>query len=134
MKYADRVVIRSTRNKQWIIKFKIMGIYGRGHGLRYTVNFGKLRKQHYHRGSKYGKLCLLLQYFGNYLAKLFVAYTACKRWEFWHEIKNQICVIIKLNNQQIFSHKILVSVLRKYATRQWPIMSAYSSRTYSITN
>ena len=64
----------------------------------------------------------LLQYFDSYLAKLFVAYIACKRWQFWHEIKNQIMCDNKLDNQQIFSHKILASVLRKYATSQWPII------------
>ena len=55
-----------------------------------TVNFGKLRKQHYHRGSKYEKLWLLLQYFDSYLAKLFVAYIACKDDNFDMRSKNQI--------------------------------------------
>ena len=67
-----------------------MGIYGRGHGFETHGHFGKLRKQHYHRVQNMKNFDWLLQYFGSYLVKQFVAYIACKDDKFDMRSKNQI--------------------------------------------
>ena len=74
----------------------------------------------------------LLQYFDSYLAKLFVAYIACKDDNFDMRPKTKLCVIINWIINEFYPTKFLASVLRKYATRQWPIIVLNSSALIQI--
>ena len=58
-------------------------------GWRYGQTLVSWENKHYLRVSKYGKLCLLMQYFGKCLAKLFVAYSHVKDKNFDMKLKTK---------------------------------------------